>query len=164
MSAVLSECGRYRYLLERDLGVGTGEVAWIMINPSTADARVDDATIRKVCGFSQRWGYRHVAVVNLYAYRATDVRELRGVRDPRGPHNARWITHIMGRASRVVAAWGRSSKFPESGADWFVRQQAKGLGIPLWCLGKCADGHPRHPLMIGYDCALEEYETKYQKN
>lgn len=47
-SAVISECGLYRYRLERHGLSGAGAVAWIMVNPSTADATTDDPTIKKV--------------------------------------------------------------------------------------------------------------------
>ena len=72
-SAVISDCGRYRYRLERHGLSGAGAVAWIMVNPSTADATTDDATIRKVVGFSERMGAGWLIVGNKFAYRATDI-------------------------------------------------------------------------------------------
>ncbi len=89
-SAVLSECARYRYRLDRawerdDHGLGT--VTWVMLNPSTADADVDDPTIRRCIGFSKAWGYNALTVVNLFAWRATSPRDLCAVEDPVGPDN-----------------------------------------------------------------------------
>ena len=86
MSAVISPCGLYRYRLERDLGglIAGPTVAWIMVNPSTADATADDATIRKVLGFSRRLGAGRVIVGNLFAFRATDIKALRTAADPVG--------------------------------------------------------------------------------
>jgi len=57
MSAVLSDCGKYRYLLERDISMlNRGTVLFVMLNPSTADAENDDPTIRKCKGFADRLG------------------------------------------------------------------------------------------------------------
>jgi hypothetical protein len=41
-NAVISACGRYRYLLTRQVGPGSRTATFIMLNPSTADATSDD--------------------------------------------------------------------------------------------------------------------------
>ena len=80
MSAVISECKRYRYVLTREARYGSipcSRLMWLMLNPSTADARADDATIRRCRGFSQALGYGGAFMVgNLFALRATDPRAL----------------------------------------------------------------------------------------
>lgn len=70
--AQLSEDGVYRWLLGRQWSfkepVTTERlVCWIMLNPSTADAEMDDPTIRRCISFSQAWGYDGLTVVNAYA-------------------------------------------------------------------------------------------------
>ena len=52
--AIISPCGTYRYRLERPDVFGDFTTAIIMVNPSTADAENDDATIRKLKGFGAR--------------------------------------------------------------------------------------------------------------
>ena len=42
--AVMSACGRYRYALRRRWRQGSGELLVVGLNPSRADARVDDPT------------------------------------------------------------------------------------------------------------------------
>jgi hypothetical protein len=165
-SAVLSDCGRYRYRLDRELNPANPQsLLWVMANPSTADASVDDPTIRKVRGFTQRLGYGRFTVVNLYAYRATDPATLvaaaqRG-EDVVGPENADRVFHAIFEADLVVVAWGRcladraalDLSFAERqvvAAIQYHRGQAH-------CLGRTQGGHPRHPLMLPYSTPLEVY-------
>ena len=112
MSAIISDCGLYRYRLERHVLFGAGAVAWIMVNPSTADATADDATIRKVMGFSNRLGAGQVIVGNLFAFRATDVNALKAVRNPVGPFNDEHLEQIIADADQLVVAWGPTAKLP----------------------------------------------------
>ena len=153
MSAIISSCGQYRYRLERD-GPGEGSTAIIMVNPSTADAEKDDATIRKLRGFGQRNGWGKLIVGNLFAYRATDVRELGKCSDPIGPDNAAHLAKIMVDCDRIIYAWGPLGKQPKHlrstwrHVDYAVRSRAlkqpHSIGVPA------KDGHPRHPLMLAY--------------
>jgi hypothetical protein len=85
-SAAVSRCGRCRWWLRRtDPRGGSGRVvAFLMLNPSTADAQRDDPTIRRCLGFARAWGYSVLEVRNLFAWRATDPRELLTAADPVG--------------------------------------------------------------------------------
>lgn len=160
-AAVLSPCGRYRYRLVRGLEplLGGRTILYVMLNPSTADADTDDPTIRKCIGFAKRLGGVRVEVVNLYALRATDPRDLRwcieneGPSVAVGPDNDRAISAAVGECIRdgglVLAAWG---------AHPTARRRVEAVsalvtvaGADLYCLGVAKDGSPRHPLMLGYD-------------
>lgn len=157
MGAVISPCGTYRYRLERDISILPGPtIAWIMVNPSTADAENDDATIRKVLGFSRRFGAGRVIVGNLFAFRATDIRALRTATDPIGPEAGEHLRQITGEAQRIVVAWGPLAKLPRRlRARWReVVGIAEARRRVLMCLGTAQDGHPLHPLMQSYDRAL----------
>lgn len=156
-SAILSPCGTYRYTLTRIIGGEPYRACVVMVNPSTADATNDDATIRKVIGFAKRHMWSEFTVVNLFAYRATDVNALRGAVDPIGPNNDHHILAAMAQADIVVVAWGSLNKLPGSlwGRFTVITHMARLLGKPLHCLGTCSDGHPRHPVMLGYDTPLE---------
>lgn len=156
-SAIISTCGRYRYRLERD-GPGEGRTVIIMVNPSTADAEQDDATIRKLKGFGARNGWGKVVVGNLFAYRATDVRELGKIADPVGLLNDEHLVDMIHEATRVIFAWGPVTKQP---AVWRHRWNAvwemaielrndhpMSIGEPAKC------GHPKHPLMLPYDSPI----------
>ena len=150
--AVISADGKYRYLLTRSIPqtfTPAGAVAFIMLNPSTADADTDDPTIRKCIGFAARWGVTELRVVNLYAYRATDPRELAKVDDPCGPENDRYVREAVEGAHRVVAAWGAWPREPFKPFDFCP------LPAEMYCLGTTKNGSPRHPLYVSYDTPLE---------
>lgn len=152
MSAIISPCGRYRYRLERE-GCGKGATAVIMVNPSTADADQDDATIRKLRGFGERNEWGRLIVGNLFAYRATDVRQLGKVSDPIGPDNGYRLAEIFLDVQRAVFAWGPVSKQPKwHRAQWReVERICRAMHLQPFSIGapaKC--GHPKHPLMLAY--------------
>jgi hypothetical protein len=142
-SAILSDDGVYRYTLGRRWAPGPA-VLWIMLNPSTADAAVDDPTIRRCIGFSKAWGYSALTVVNLFALRATNPARLYRHEDPVGPVNDAHIVTQAQRAVEAVAAWGTHGALRDRAE--YVRRLVD--GIPLVCLGVTRGGHPRHPLYV----------------
>jgi hypothetical protein len=77
-NALLSACGYYRYWLSREWDDSLPIVTFIMMNPSTADAFNDDATIRKCVGFAKAWGFGRIRVVNLFALRSREPLDLFG--------------------------------------------------------------------------------------
>jgi hypothetical protein len=158
-SAIISECGLYRYRLERD-GPGEGRTVVIMVNPSTADAEQDDATIRKLKGFGARNGWGRIIVGNLFAYRATDVRELATADDPVGPENDVHLRSMCYGAKQVIVAWGPVSKQPPLlRSRWETLWPLISSYPPVLCIGEPAKcGHPKHPLMLAYDTPLSPWE------
>lgn len=156
-SAVVSDCGRYRYLLTR--GVPSADRAlWIMLNPSTANAEQDDPTTRRCRDFSRQWGLGAIALCNLFAFRATSPRGLadaigRGI-DAVGPEADVHIESAARaeRTKRIVLGWGL----------WHRRAHGRALEVyrllrrvrpdlqPM-CLGMTSDGSPRHPLYVRGD-------------
>ena len=138
--ATFSADRRYRYRLWRRWDRSRPVVAFVMLNPSTADARNDDPTIRRCVGFARAWGYGGIEVVNLFAYRATDPRELRAANDAVGPENRRHIHRAIARAHLVVLAWGAHG----SGSGLLSLPRAR-------CLGLTRAGRPRHPLYLRRD-------------
>jgi hypothetical protein len=157
-AATLSACGRYRYALERSFVEAPRRVlAWLMLNPSQADGSHDDPTIRRVIGFTQRAGFDAALVVNLFAWRATDPRDLRrelraaGRSGVEGPRNRAAVVRAATRSHAVVCAWGAM--------PWAEAQSQRALGWletldvspTMLCLGRTKDGSPCHPLMLAYD-------------
>jgi hypothetical protein len=144
-AALISDCGRYRYSLGRRWGHGL-TVAFICLNPSTADSDTDDPTVRRMRGFAKAWGYGGLVVANAYAWRATDPRELWKLPDPVGPDNDRHLTSIAAGCSLLVAAWGANAK-PD--------RIAEVLALPgmdrLTALAVTKGGQPKHPLYLRGD-------------
>jgi hypothetical protein len=144
--AVLSTCGRYRYALRRSWAPGP-MMTWVMLNPSTADATVNDPTIRTLISFGRAWGMGSLAVVNLFAWRATKPRDLLGVEDPVGPENAAAIARWVDLAHLVMVGWGNGPGGRRM--DDLMAQAVASLvatGHRLECLGTNANGSPWHPL------------------
>lgn len=154
--AELSPCGQYRYALARVWRPFTSRGLVLGINPSTADAAKDDATTRKLIGFGRRWGWGGYALVNPFAFRATDQRRLLSVADPVGPENDRHLAELLEGSDQVVCAWGPAKTAAVRRLlDARLAQLAPLLdGRELLCLGTTADGSPRHPLMLAYDTPL----------
>jgi hypothetical protein len=161
-SAVLSPCGTYRYRLDREIGTGDQTIAFIGVNPSTADATADDATVRKWRGFATRLGTKRFIVGNVFGYRATDVNELKEVVDPFGPEWADHIQEILSEADLIVPCWGSRLKLPRmlySALDTMNVILAM-TEKPLLCWGTTGSGDPIHPLMLAYSTPLIPYNPK----
>ncbi len=150
-AAIFSPCRNYRYTLFRRWENGP-TVSWLMFNPSTADEFQLDPTLRKCKGFSQRWGYGAMAILNLYAIRGTDPKTPSKTVDPVGPDNDKWISEIVRDSEMVVYAWGCAQHMKTIGLRINeVRCFALLHGKKEVCLGYREDGHPRHPLMLSYE-------------
>lgn len=149
----------YRYLLTRIWDPSTPPVVFLMLNPSTADALEDDATIRRLAhpksGFARRMGAGGLVVVNLFALCSTNPRALRHHADPVGPLNDVFIRRATAGASVVVAAWGAAGV--EHGRGARVVETLLARGVELQCLGMTSTGQPRHPLYLPGDAVLEPY-------
>lgn len=156
--ADLSEDGVYRYELVRRWSVDP-MVCWVMLNPSTADADLDDPTIRRCMGFASTWGCGGIRVVNLFALRATDPKEIKRHHAPIGDRNGTAIMRAIQApdTSFVVAAWGASNPYPGVSSIGHVRTHAQRSERALLCLGTTKGGAPRHPLYVKGDQLLTAF-------
>lgn len=144
--AIITACGVYRYQLTRVWNSDLRPAAFIMLNPSTADAENDDPTIRRCIGFAKAWGCGGLTVVNLFAYRSTDPKAMRGVRDPVGPLNDTYIRAAAEHCHPVVAAWGTHGTLRQRATE--VKMILLRTGVSIVSLGVTKDGHPKHPLYV----------------
>lgn len=144
----------YRYSLMQRWDPWGPALRWVMLNPSVADAKEDDPTIRRVVEFSRREGYAACVVANLYALISTDPKWLISHPYPIGPENDYTLQAIAhgamqdgyqhGREAIVVVAWGARAPLPR--VQSVVHQHL--AGVKLMCLGTTKAGAPRHPLYI----------------
>jgi hypothetical protein len=154
-SAIISECGLYRYRLARTWDADLRPACFVMLNPSTADAFRDDPTIRRCVGFARRWGLGGIVVVNLFALRAADPRALLKATDPVGPDNDRHIAAVAESAGATVVAWGAhpmAARRVEA-----VTSVLLDRAVFVSCLGTTGTGQPRHPLFVRADEMLRPF-------
>lgn len=153
--AVISECGKYRYLLRRTWDHNRPRALLVMLNPSTADATLDDATIRSCVRLLNGQGYGSMEVVNVYAYRATDPGELSKQEDPFGPRNEATVAAAVARCDVVVCAWGAYPPAREHARR--ILNEARSRRPAIYCFGKTKAGAPKHPLYIKSGTPLQAF-------
>lgn len=146
--AVYSDCQSYRYALTRVWADEGSRVLFVMLNPSTATERQNDPTVERCERRARALGHAAFGVCNIFAWRATDPRDMRAAPDPVGPENDRAILEGADWADEVVCAWGTHGA--HLGRGRAVEALLRRRGGELRHLGLTKAGHPRHPLYIGY--------------
>lgn len=151
-------CGQYRYRLQRWWGLDQRSLLWILLNPSWADSQENDATLRRLIGFSAREGYQRLEVVNLFALIDSNPSALCRVEDPTGPDNDLHIKEASLRAERIIVAWGNGPFRPRDHL-WTRDREVLDLLFPreLWCFGITQKGRPLHPLYQGSERRLSPF-------
>ena len=117
-------------------------MAFVCLNPSTADEVQDDPTVRRCIRYAKDWGYGGMAMLNLFAFRATDPEAMKRAKDPVGPENDIYLSEWSAGARVTVCAWGAQGVF--LGRD---KEVLPLLHRPHY-LALTADGQPRHPLYL----------------
>lgn len=162
MSAIFSECGQYRYRLDRVIGDGP-PLGFILHNPSTAGAISDDATSRRGIGYAKDRGFGRLIFINPWAKIATEPRNLWLAEDPVGPlndgHIRDAVIEILKESGTLVAAWGRI--LPPAIKRAAARARIAAVldlvernGGKLFALGVNKDRSPKHPLYVRKDAPL----------
>lgn len=155
--AVYSDCEQFRYSLTRIWDVDGDRALFIMLNPSTATEVQNDPTVERCERRSRALGFGAFRVLNIFAYRATDPRDMKRAEDPVGPGNDAAIMDGMDWASRVICAWGTHGAHQGRGAA--VKTLLRASGRELLHLGLSKAGHPKHPLYIGYAVQPQVWEV-----
>lgn len=148
-TATYSPCLAYRYTLTRVWDEAGARALFVLLNPSTATEVQNDPTVERCERRARTLGFGAFRVCNIFAFRATDPRVMRAVADPIGPGNDAAIAESAGWADRIVCAWGTHGAHLGRGAA--VEALLRRTGRPLFHLGLSKDGHPKHPLYIGYE-------------
>ncbi len=151
--AIFSTCQQYRYLLWRRWATRQPLVTFIGLNPSTADAHTDDATLRKCCRYAQSWGYSGLLLVNLFAYRSTDRSVLQHIKHPVGIDNDDYLLWAVAKSEQTILAWGNDGLLQERSAEILTK-------IPNpYCLRINKTGQPAHPLYLPQRLSPKPYRT-----
>ena len=150
-NATFSDCRKYRYALSRTWNGKKKTILFIGLNPSTANEKIDDPTIRRCINYAQNWGYGSLLMVNLFAYRATMPSELKNVKNPIGNDNDLHIIELSKKADIAVAAWGNEGSLLNRD------KEVKKLIPNLMCLKINKSGQPAHPLYQKKDLKLIKY-------
>lgn len=154
--AIFSEDRRYRYVLRRQWDPEKNMVNFIMLNPSTADERTLDPTLRRCANYALDWGLGGMTITNLFAFRATDPLDMRASLDPVGPDNDHAIT-VCARAARVVVVgWGAHGGWLNR--DEEVKALLRNAHVNAYALKLTKDGHPGHPLYLKRDAHLVRFD------
>jgi hypothetical protein len=158
--AVFSSCGSYRYRLDRELGKHGPTVAFVLHNPSTANANSDDPTSRRGIAFARAWGAARLIFVNAWGGIATRPRDLWAMPDPVGPENDEHIVsaldEVVASGGRLIVAWGRINP-PRANREAGMARLGRVVhlaeqkhAVPH-ALGINQDGSPKHPLYVRGD-------------
>ncbi|WP_425401215.1 DUF1643 domain-containing protein [Algiphilus sp.] len=144
-ACTFSPCRQYRYTLWHEWSSGRGYCQFVGLNPSTADEQQLDPTVRRCVQYAKDWGYRALCMTNIFAYRATDPRDMKAQADPVGPDNDRWLMSVSQDAGIVIAAWGTHGTHLNRAREVFR------LLPRLHALKVTKHGHPSHPLYLRRD-------------
>lgn len=144
-SAIISPCKLYRYALRRHWNPDAGALGIVMLNPSTADGKEDDPTIRRCIGFAKENDFGGIIVGNLFAYRSTDPKQLDEVDDPVGPDNDRTLQNLARVCPHVLLAWGARGSKHNVRVDEVLRLFEE---VETYTLGLTTSGQPKHPLYV----------------
>lgn len=157
--AILSDDGKYRYVLHRQWGKCGPLLALIGLNPSTADHVQDDPTMRREIDFARREGYGGLVKLNLFAFRATQPADMMTSDDPVGPQNDYWLRRELFNADTCWVVWGVNGTFQRRDAavraiiyDSWNRHE-----MNVECFGVTKGGQPKHPLYLSKETPLVSY-------
>lgn len=151
IGALLSEDRKYRYVLWRIWGETKPSVMFIGLNPSTADEKEDDPTIRRCINFAKDWGYGSIFMTNLFALRSTRPKKLYSSSNPVGIDNDRYLIEYADKSELIIACWGNHGSFQNRS-----NEVAK-LINNLCCLEINKSGEPKHPLYIKKDVEIKPF-------
>jgi hypothetical protein len=113
---------------------------FVGLNPSTADENTDDPTLTRCINFAKSWGFGGVCMANLFAFRATQPKDMKSAKNPIGPKNNQWLQQLANEAGLVVAAWGNDGSYLNRSG------QIRELLPEMHCLKLNKSGEPAHPL------------------
>jgi len=150
--AHFSDCDNYRYLLCRTWDESKPAICYLMLNPSTADEKVNDNTIERCQRRATSMGYGTLIIVNIFPYRLTDSRQLNKVQDLYGDRELAnlEIVYAVAKADMTICGWGNHKLAGSRAREIMALLDQHKLLHKIHCLKQNSDGSPAHPLYIPY--------------
>ena len=136
-----------RYSLKREWDESKNKILYIMLNPSLADDKNDDPTIRRLISFTKKFNYGGFLVGNIFTTITPNPKKIdrsKGISDK----NFEKLLKLINKVDQIVYAWGNSIEEP---------QLLKELILSPKCFGKNLNGTPKHPLYLPSSSNLESY-------
>lgn len=146
--AVFSPCRTWRYVLRRRWTLDGEPLLVVMLNPSKADETRSDNTVTRCINFAKALGFPGLTVANIFAYMATDPKDMRRAPDPIGPDNDEWLRTLAEQHETRVVAWGSNGTYRGRAHDVLRRGLLGPRGELLCWAHNPRSGEPQHPLML----------------
>ncbi len=142
--AIFSKDRLHRYVLIREWDLSKPSLMIISLNPSTADEKKNDPTVRRCIGFAKKWGFGKLLMTNIFAFRATIPKDLFNSKNPIGDKNNYWLKKLSKTTDKVVLAYGNHGRFKNR------HEEILKMINNLYCIKKSKTGMPMHPLYLKY--------------
>lgn len=152
--AVFDHTRSYRFLLWR-FWDERPRMLFVGLNPSTANELNEDPTIRRLCGFAQKWGYGGLYACNLYAY-ISSIPEVLDRVEAIHKGNYPAIKMATSLSNLTVVGWGDGIKHVPNGHTVAKHVREEYLNSPM-CFGLTKEGNPKHPLYLNSETELAEF-------
>ena len=136
-----------RYSLNREWDESKNKILYIMLNPSLADDKNDDPTIRRLINFTKKFNYGGFLVGNIFTKITPNPKEIdksKGMSDK----NFEKLLNLINKVDQIVYAWGNSIEEPKILKELISNPK---------CFGKNLNGTPKHPLYLPSSSKLESY-------
>lgn len=147
---------KYRYVLWRIWAAKKGLVCFIGLNPSTADDKEDDNTIRRLIHFTEQEGFGGFYIVNLFSFRSRDFDDVKSSNFPIGIKTDYYIKSYTRKSNLVCLIWGGKGTYMNRDKEVEILLP-KISGVDIRCLGKTNKGNPKHPLYLPNTTKMEFY-------
>lgn len=139
-----SPCNTYRYKLWRIWDKALPKAMCIGLNPSTASATKNDATIGILCRMLRKLGYGGFYMMNLFAFISSKPEKLLACDDPMGENKGK-LKEVAELCDDVIFCWGAFSE-TYGVEDGIIEEYPNAK-----CFGVNAKGKPFHPLAMMYN-------------
>ena len=141
--------GDRRYQLWRIWDKNQPLLLYILLNPSNADAAVDDRTVLKLVQISKNLGYGGFYLGNLHSFITPYPSVLKYYIIMNDSLNLMHLKKMVEKCEKVVLGWGNSGHTPQ-----WLRETVK----QSYCFGLNQNNSPKHPLYLPFNSQLIPFE------